>query len=68
MFCESKLKLLSELKILSTEDGTKEVAEDLVAFNGFPNLIQKVSLLKDFIKYWIQNERIENPGFQPTRS
>ena len=43
MFCEDRIKLLSELKILSTKDGTKEVAKDLVAFYGFPNLIYKVN-------------------------
>ena len=30
MFCEDRLKLLSEWKFLSTEDGTNEVAKDLV--------------------------------------
>ena len=43
MFCEGRLKLLSELKILSTMDRTNEVAKDLVAFNVFPNLIQKAN-------------------------
>ena len=57
-----------ELKILTTDDGTKEVAEDLVAFDGFPNLIHKVNFLVCFIRKWIQNERIENPGYLPTRS
>ena len=42
MFCEGRLKFLSGLKILSTDHGTKEVMKDLVAFYGFPNLIQKV--------------------------
>ena len=43
MFCGGKLKILRELKILSTENGRKEVAEDLVALYGFPSLIQKVN-------------------------
>ena len=60
MFCESKVKLLSELKILSTENDTKEVAEDLVAFYVFPNRIQKVIFLKCFIRKSIQNGRIES--------
>ena len=68
MFCESKLKFLRELKILSTKDGTKEVVEDFVVFYGFLNLIQKVNFLKWFFKKWIQNERIETPGFLLTRS
>ena len=46
MFCEDRLKILSELKTLSTTDGKKEVAKDLVAFYGFPNLIQKEKFLK----------------------
>ena len=33
-----------------TKDGMKEVSNDLVAFYGFPNLIQKVKILKFFLE------------------
>ena len=33
-----------------TKDGMKEVSNDLVAFYGIPNLIQKVKILKFFLE------------------
>ena len=50
---------MMELKFLSTDEGTKEVAKDLVAFYRFLNLIQKENFLECGTRKWIQNERIE---------
>ena len=52
MCCGGKVKLLSVLKILSTDDGTKEVVEGLVAFYWFLILFRKVTI---FLNVFLEN-------------
>ena len=42
--------------------------KDLVSVFEFQILILNVDFLEDFIRKWIRNVRVENPGFLPTRS